>query len=83
MKQFHYDSMEKKYRNFAGIEFNYSHSQMHLVQHYPNVVIKGNVGTNEVRNWCEEMFGDDWIYNYNTFYFKREEDATLFALKWR
>lgn len=36
----------------------------------------------DIRDWCEEQFGDNWIYNYNEYYFKYEHDATLFALKW-
>ena len=32
--------------------------------------------------WCEERFGDNWLYDWNDFYFKYEKDAVLFALKW-
>lgn len=37
----------------------------------------------DIHRWCKEQCGDD---NYNwtgsTFWFKREEDAVLFALTW-
>jgi hypothetical protein len=36
----------------------------------------------EVRCWCEEMFSDNWLWNWNEFYFKNKEDAVVFALRW-
>ena len=45
-------------------------------------------------NWCREQFGNQWEwhwaceyeYNHNlvteTFYFKQEQDLTLFLLRW-
>lgn len=35
-----------------------------------------------IRDWCDDNFGDDWIYEWATFYFVNEKDAMLFALKW-
>ena len=35
-----------------------------------------------VCDWCEDNFGDDWIYEWTTFYFVNEKDAAFFALKW-
>lgn len=36
----------------------------------------------EVLLWCEERFGNDWVWSWNTIYFKREQDRTLFLLRW-
>lgn len=35
-----------------------------------------------VLEWCEEQFGDDFIWNFETVYFKYERDYTVFALRW-
>ena len=32
--------------------------------------------------WCEQHFGNDWIWNWETVYFKYERDRTAFMLKW-
>ena len=49
----------------------------------------------KIQNWCDLTFGyrranqeartERWGSNYfeNSFYFKNEEDAILFALRWR
>ena len=36
----------------------------------------------EVRGWCQEQFGNNWIWTFKDFYFKNPEDATVFKLKW-
>ena len=36
----------------------------------------------QVRDWCEDMFGDSWAYEYSTFYFANEKAAMLFTLRW-
>jgi hypothetical protein len=33
--------------------------------------------------WCNQTYGwGNWEYYYGQFLFKREEDATLFRLRW-
>lgn len=42
-------------------------------------------GINEfgvILEWCEEQFADDYIWNWETIYFKHEKDLTAFLLKW-
>ncbi len=36
----------------------------------------------EVKLWCEEHFENDWIWNFETIYFKHEKDKSLFLLRW-
>lgn len=43
----------------------------------------GTVQKNELIFWCEENFGNDWIWNWNFFYFKHERDLLYFLLRWR
>lgn len=39
--------------------------------------------THEVIKWCNEKFGvDNWDIDPICFYFKSEEDRTLFILTW-
>lgn len=37
---------------------------------------------NHIRDWCQDNFGDNWIYEWNDFYFKNELDALMFTLRW-
>jgi hypothetical protein len=34
------------------------------------------------RQWCDENFGDNWIYSWGDFYFKNSQDALIFSLAW-
>lgn len=36
----------------------------------------------EVLFWCEENFGNNWIWNWTTIYFKYEQDKSFFMLRW-
>ena len=42
----------------------------------------GSPKLSDVCDWCEDNFGDNWIYEWDKFYFKNPEDATIFALRW-
>jgi len=35
-----------------------------------------------VLEWCEEHFGDDYIWNWETIYFKSEKEQLAFVLRW-
>jgi hypothetical protein len=36
----------------------------------------------EVMLWCEEHFGRDWIWRFETIFFKHERDRAVFLLRW-
>lgn len=35
-----------------------------------------------ILEWCEEHFQDDFIWNFETLYFKHERDLSAFLLRW-
>lgn len=35
-----------------------------------------------ILEWCEEQFNDDFIWNFETIYFKHERDYSAFLLRW-
>ncbi len=36
----------------------------------------------EMLSWCESNFGNDWVWNWTTVYFKHEKDKVFFLLRW-
>lgn len=42
----------------------------------------GTATFQDIMLWCEENFGNDWIWNFETIYFKHEKDKLLFLLRW-
>lgn len=86
--KFDMNSLTKKYERFTGKNWNdYGNNDINYLKNHANMVsLEYNSelldSMHIVRDWCQEHFGDDWIYNWNDFYFIRKEDAAYFALKW-
>lgn len=87
---FDYQSMDRKYEVLTGNQisdmpgsYRYNFSE---IRKLPCVRLSqidaGSLKLNDVRDWCEENFGDNWIYEWDKFYFKNPKDATVFALRW-
>ena len=49
---------------------------------FPSWQYTGEVPFSEVMVWCEEHFGNNWIWEWETIYFKHEKDLVFFKLKW-
>ena len=79
-----FDSLTRKARNFfpgydpnlPGLISLFNDSE------YARVKLPQGVDTAEIRIWCQDNFEDNWIWSHDLFFFKNQEDATLFALKW-
>lgn len=50
--------------------------------HFPSWQYNGVLPFDDVLLWCEQHFGNDWIWNFETIYFKHERDRTAFILRW-
>ena len=49
---------------------------------FPSWQYNGCDKWDNVMLWCEKTFGDDWIWNFETIYFKYEKDRTVFLMRW-
>ena len=60
------------------------HSANYIRKNYPSYTIGKCEVTHleEVLFWCEENFGNNWIWNWTTIYFKYEQDKSFFMLRW-
>lgn len=54
----------------------------YVKEHFPSWQYNGIAPFEEVVEWCEQHFGNDWIWNFETIYFKHERDRTAFMLRW-
>lgn len=84
---YEFNSLGRKYTVLTGIPYN-PNSWVSITEINRNT-IKVSLGEyvpskslTPILNWCEEHFADNWIHSLQDFYFKNQEDATLFALKW-
>ena len=53
-----------------------------IARDFPNWQYTGVAPFEEVMVWCEEHFGRDWLWTFETVYFKNERDKAVFLLKW-
>lgn len=50
---------------------------------FPSWQYNGVATFEDVMLWCEEHLHNDWIWNFETIYFKTQEDKLVFMLRWR
>lgn len=79
-----FDSLTRKAKNFFP---GYDPELPGLISmfdssNYPRIEFDPEKDTATIRIWCQDNFGDNWIWSHETFFFKNQEDATLFALRW-
>lgn len=88
MAHFEYHTLSTKFENLTGhqlVEGTVFYNITDMLDLFPHVELPKPERFSkkvEILNWCETQFGNNWIHNFDTYYFKNEEDATLFALKW-
>lgn len=58
------------------------HAVTWIKRHYPSWQYNGVEQFDNIMLWCEEHFGDWWVWSHETIYFYKEEDRTLFLLRW-
>lgn len=81
-----YASLREKAREFALEEYKdrpLSNANINYIkQTYPNWQYNGAGPFEDVMLWCEEHLGNDWIWNFETIYFKTKDDKAFFSLRW-
>ena len=49
---------------------------------FPSWQYNGVADFDDVLDWCEATLGDNFVWSYETIYFKYEQDRTAFMLRW-
>lgn len=81
-----YSTLRERLREFvAETPYLYTNAveATHIVKtHFPSWQYTGAAPFDDIISWCQEHFGRDWIWNFETIYFKYERDRTAFMLRW-
>lgn len=82
--KFNFTSMYEKYEQITGKPFDHrSNVIKDIREKCVKISLEGkNLDMPIIRDWCQEKFGNNWIYAWDQFFFLRPEDATLFSLRW-
>lgn len=54
----------------------------YIKSNFPSWQYNGCDKWDNVLVWCEKTFGNDWIWNFETIYFKYDKDRTVFLMRW-
>jgi hypothetical protein len=60
------------------LHVNHNESIRIIKEYFPSWQYTGVAPFEEVLKWCEEHYGNNWIWNFETIYFKRDEDRAFF-----
>ena len=81
-----YATLYDKLINFVGTGHNITADSWSVIRYvkgnFPSWQYNGVAKFEDVMFWCEEHFGNNWIWNFETIYFKTKEDKMMFALRW-
>ena len=80
-----YATRQDKLLNFIHSRVRYTDSNVavrYIKDRFPSWQYNGVAPFGDVLLWCEHYFGNDWIWNFETIYFKHERDRTAFMLRW-
>ena len=80
-----YSTLKDKLLNFIHGRERYTDNwaaTQYVKNNFPSSQYTGNGQFEDVLCWCEQHLGNDWIWNFETFYFKYERDRTAFLLRW-
>ena len=78
-----YNSIPRKCENFTpGSFLNIDTVAKIRSGNFPQWQYNGVAEFTQIVLWCEKNLGDNFIWNFETFYFKQEKHKTLFLLKW-
>lgn len=80
-----YHTLNDKIANLCEgcpITANYHVSDMWIKDNCYSWQYNGVAAFDDVVGWCEDQFGNNWAWSFETLYFKYERDYMLFIMKW-
>jgi len=54
----------------------------YIKENFPSWQHNGVASFDDVLDWCEEHLHNDYVWNFETIYFKTQEDKLVFMLRW-
>lgn len=81
-----YATLQDKVLNFLRDRVRHAdntNSTHYIRQNFPSWQYNGAEKFNNIIIWCEENFGNDFVWYFETIYFKYDRDRTAFMLRWQ
>lgn len=75
-------TLPDKLENFAGVRRDSDLAQRYIRNNFPGWQYTGTAKFDNILIWCEQHFGNDFVWDWETIYFKTEAVKTAFLLRW-
>jgi hypothetical protein len=81
-----YSTLRERLREFVAetpcLYTNDANAVNIVCQYFSHWQYNGAAPFEEIMLWCEEHFGRDWIWRFETIFFKHERDKAVFLMRW-
>ena len=71
-----------KMENFAGVRVDDAHARNYIRKNFPKWQFKGLDEFDNILIWCEQYLGNNFVWDWETIYFKTDADKAFFLLRW-
>jgi hypothetical protein len=71
-----------KMENFVGCRIDKVDARKYICKNFTQWQFNGLDKFDEILIWCEQHLGNNFIWDWETIYFKTEADRTVFLLRW-
>jgi hypothetical protein len=75
-------TLPDKLENFVGTRRDDSFTRFRICNKFPRWQFNGADTFENIIFWCERNLGNNYVWNFETIYFKTEQDKAFFLLRW-
>ena len=71
-----------KMENFTGVRDDGVDARNYIRKNFPSWQFNGIELFDDILIWCEQHLGNNFVWDWETIYFKTEKDRVFFLLRW-
>jgi hypothetical protein len=76
-------TLPDKMENFTGHRHDTAGDRNHIRKNFPRWQWTGIVEFGIILEWCDQHLGNNFVWDWETIYFKTEQDKAFFLLRWQ
>ena len=68
--------------NFAGVRVDDAHARNYIRKNFPKWQFNGLDEFDNILIWCQVHLDNNFVWDWETIYFKTDADKAFFLLRW-
>ena len=77
-----WQTLQDKMENFIGIRVDDADARKYIRNNFPKWQFKGLDEFDNILIWCQVNLDNNFVWDWETIYFKSEKDKAFFLLRW-